>query len=624
MARHEPQWQPAALPFPWLVIVLLGLLPGCGSDTAPTNAAGVRPGSTAAPTVIPEHADAATIAAATEEVSAPEPSPSDPVTAVMVIRPQRASVGATVELVVHIRIAPAHFIHASDDAGGPFVPVAVKLTLPDGVEPVGDWQRPTPETGHKNSLVYRGPTLLRRTLRIASNSRPETLEVTGELQYQVCTDELCWPQGKLDLSASFTILSQPTLPDLKVLYVGNERAAAYVDFLTGKVARIEATTRNEFKVSDAAAFDVVLLDWPQGEETREMRKLKSPLGARDDWEKPTVLLGSAGLNLAVTWKLKGGSGCTCMDPLAYDLREHRIFESPFKIDRGQMISIPTPTDFKSELKESDVMVLPLVADRGRHWKAGWCTHARDFEGNPDVEFLSGGINHQTPTSAGLWRQGNLLHFGFEQSPAEMNELGQLLLLNSIAYISHFTEDRPIAITPSPFAGPVARGRGTLARWLRIPEYRKESFQALLAPETWTKLSELGDRETMAQWADENSKFLHPNRNQLLEIDDDLAALGVAFDQPEFFDKVLTDLSSDDGAIVARARRLLERYVPIGPDRGDSKAWSAWWQENQQFAFASDAGDYRWYIDPLAKKRRIPSSEMRGPRRAMNWTTESNG
>ena len=75
---------------------------------------------------------------------------------------------------------------------------------------------------------------------------------------------------------------------------------------------------------------------------------------------------------------------------------------------------------------------------------------------PDVEFLCGGVNHQTPTSAGLWRQGNLLHFGFEQSPAEMNESGKLLLLNAISYISHFTDDRPIAITPSPFAGAVVR------------------------------------------------------------------------------------------------------------------------------------------------------------------------
>ncbi len=409
--------------------------------------------------------------------------------------------------------------------------------------------------------------------------------------------------------------SAKELRELKVLYVGSERSTAYVDFLSGKVAQIKVESRNAFDVRDAAAFDVILLDWPQGEETREMRKLRSPLGRRDEWEKPTVLLGSAGLNLAVAWQLKGGSGCTCMDPLAYDLREHRIFDTPFKIDRGKLISIPTPAAFKDEIKEPTIMVLPLVADRGRQWSAGWCTHARDFEVYPDVEFLAGGVNHQTPTSAGIWRQGNLLHFGFEQSPAEMNDSGRLLLLNSIAYISHFTEDRPIAITPSVFAGPVARGRSTLARWLRNAGYSLDLCKSLLAPETWKTLSKRPDREAIAQWADANAGFLHPNHDQVLEIDDDLAALGVKFDQPEFFDKVLADLRSEDRAIAGRAQRLLERYVPIGPRAGDSDAWASWWKENQRFAFASDAGDYRWYIDPLAKKRGVPISEMRGPKRA---------
>ena len=65
------------------------------------------------------------------------------------------------------------------------------------------------------------------------------------------------------------------------------------------------------------------------------------------------------------------------------------------------------------------------------------------------------MNHKTPTAAGLWRQGNLLHFGFDQSPAEMNDNGRQMLLNAIAYISSFSQDRPIAITPSVFAGPVA-------------------------------------------------------------------------------------------------------------------------------------------------------------------------
>jgi hypothetical protein len=405
------------------------------------------------------------------------------------------------------------------------------------------------------------------------------------------------------------------LTGLKVLYVGSERPSEYVEFLKGKVATVEARSRESFQPRDAARFDVVLFDWPQGEETREMRKLKSPLGTREGWNKPTVLLGSAGLNLAVCWKLKGGSGCTCLDPLAYDLRDHEIFERPFRIDRGKMVAVPTPHDFSDELKGSEIKVLPLVDDIHRRWKAGWCTHALEFARLPDVEFFCGGVNSQTPTSAALWRQGNLLHYGFEQSPDEMNESGRNLLLNAIAYISRFTEDRPISITPSVFAGPVARSRTTLARWLRNPEFRTDFGKDIVAPVIWEKLSGMPDREAMARWAEENGRFLHPDGAQQLTIDEDLVALNVPFDQPEFFARVLPGLRATDTAARDRAVRLLKRYVPIGPEGGSADAWDLWWEENQAFAFASDAGDYRWYIDPLAKKRGVPSAELRGPRRA---------
>lgn len=434
----------------------------------------------------------------------------------------------------------------------------------------------------------------------------------------------------ITLLAAASIQSTATakeLAEMKVLYVGSERTADFVEFLKPKVAKVETQKRAGFKAADAQRFDVVLLDWPQTGNREDFPPKASPFGARAAWRKPTVLLGSAGLNLAVAWQMKGGSGCTCMDPLAYDLRQHEIFEAPFKINRGKMISIPTPEDFRAEIKEPEIKVLPLVNDHERKWKAGWCTYANDFASNPDVEFFSGGVNHKTPTAAGLWRQGNFLHFGFEQSPAEMNEQGRLLLLNSIAYISRFSEDRPIAITPSVFAVPVARPRRTVARYLRNPDYKVEWIKDIMVLDLWNKVSPLG-REKMAEWFDQNELFLHPEgthrvvplgqssmkRLIQLEIDEDLVALGVPFDKPEFFDKALADLRAG-GTAANRARRLLDRYVPAGPKNGSADQWNAWWRENKPYAFASDMGDYCWYIDPLAKKRGIPTSELRGEKRA---------
>jgi len=175
------------------------------------------------------------------------------------------------------------------------------------------------------------------------------------------------------------------------------------------------------------------------------------------------------------------------------------------------------------------------------------------------------------------------------------------LLNAIEYISRFSEDKPIAVTPSVFAGPVARSRASIARNLRNPQFQVEWFKENFSPELWAKMSPLG-REKMAEWADQNSKFLHPNSKQELELDEDLLALGVPFDEEDFFAKTIVELRGS-GAAAERAQRLLQRYVPIGPNKDGAEEWAAWWKSNQPYVFASDAGDYRWYIDPLFEETR---------------------
>ena len=106
--------------------------------------------------------------------------------------------------------------------------------------------------------------------------------------------------------------SAADLDKLKVLYLRDSGAARpqhFEGFLRENVAEVKIIARTAFKQSDAEGFDVVLLDWPQSEAAQDERKTgRSPLGDRATWSKPTVLLGSAGLNLAAAWKVRGGSG----------------------------------------------------------------------------------------------------------------------------------------------------------------------------------------------------------------------------------------------------------------------------------------------------------------------------
>lgn len=102
-----------------------------------------------------------------------------------------------------------------------------------------------------------------------------------------------------------------SLQELKVLYVcdpTNARTESVTEFLGKHVKQVQSTSRKGFDPKSAQPFDVVLLDWSQSGDTRNEWLKPSPLGERSQWTKPTVLLGSAGLNLAVVWKVRGGSG----------------------------------------------------------------------------------------------------------------------------------------------------------------------------------------------------------------------------------------------------------------------------------------------------------------------------
>jgi hypothetical protein len=61
---------------------------------------------------------------------------------------------------------------------------------------------------------------------------------------------------------------------------------------------------------------------------------------------------------------------------------------------------------------------------------------------------------------------------------------------------------------------------------------------------------------------------------------------------------------------------MQRYVPIGPGiDAPRELWESWLKDNRRYLFFSDAGGYRWYIDPLAKRRGVPTDTLRGAARA---------
>jgi hypothetical protein len=96
--------------------------------------------------------------------------------------------------------------------------------------------------------------------------------------------------------------SDALLPQ-RVLYLGH-RARDFEPLPEKYFAKLEFVPLDEFKPSQAKDFDVVLLDWSQSGTTRGNWLEGSPLGKREEWNKPTVLLGSAALHPLTTLRLR--------------------------------------------------------------------------------------------------------------------------------------------------------------------------------------------------------------------------------------------------------------------------------------------------------------------------------
>jgi hypothetical protein len=184
----------------WMVALPVAFGVGCSGSPGSGGSGPDQAGPPQQPVIAPVQEPA--VARASSDVSdlpgVPEPTPSDPVKAVMVCRPSGRS---TAELLVVIRIARAHYLHAEADHGGTFTPLRIEASLPPGAEFDGEWDYPAPEAGRVPA--YRNTVLLRRSVKMTTPTPSQN--ATGVLRYQACNDELCWPRGKLELSAPLAI-----------------------------------------------------------------------------------------------------------------------------------------------------------------------------------------------------------------------------------------------------------------------------------------------------------------------------------------------------------------------------------------------------------------------------------
>jgi len=202
--------EPFSKPIVGAVLLIEAFLAaGCGAD-APTVISTEMPSPAAVdpPRVVLPKSDVQLAA----EFSVPEPSPSTPVVAAMKLDPPTAIAGESAELAVYVRIARAHYIHASGDSDSAFSPIEMRATLPKGLQTQGEWRFPVAEIDKAGRRVFRNALILRCPVKVSSDAPASTLVVSGQLSFQVCTDELCWPLQSIEVSTPVTIQSSGGSP----------------------------------------------------------------------------------------------------------------------------------------------------------------------------------------------------------------------------------------------------------------------------------------------------------------------------------------------------------------------------------------------------------------------------
>ena len=138
------------------------------------------------------------------EVPADEPAGDAKVQFGVAVDPPNAAPGSLVTVGVRARISPTWHIYAMDKPTGVNSPTSIQLTLPSGLEEVGDWSTPESHLFAEDTNGYEGDVTFRRFVRVKDDaSGPQ--EIALEIGFQTCTESSCMPPAKMSASTTVTV-----------------------------------------------------------------------------------------------------------------------------------------------------------------------------------------------------------------------------------------------------------------------------------------------------------------------------------------------------------------------------------------------------------------------------------
>ena len=238
------------------------------------------------------------------------------------------------------------------------------------------------------------------------------------------------------------------------------RMPAFKELLSRYFAEVQTKDCRDWKVEDAAPFDVIIFDYrtsklePARQEKRDNGETDY-IPARylpDNFSKPVVFIGSTASEMGSRIGLKLDWLCLCLDADAHHIKtRHPIFSGPLEKVVPTLVMEKTP-DPIFEYPSGDTVprqipmwkVQTLSYGKSEEVRIGLVSRGHRFEDSPDAEVISSGVCQKDVTAVALGRHGNFFLWGFAASPVNMTEEAKKVFVNAVAYMKQFDGRTPIA------------------------------------------------------------------------------------------------------------------------------------------------------------------------------------
>jgi hypothetical protein len=137
------------------------------------------------------------------------PSESRPVSVGAAMSADQVRPGDVVTVMVRARLAHGWHVYTNVPADQPFIEARANLDLPDGLEPIGDWQstKGRPDRVKPALQVADGELVMTRRVQVAGDIDAGSHAITCRFGFQACNERICLPPAEASIELVIDVIA---------------------------------------------------------------------------------------------------------------------------------------------------------------------------------------------------------------------------------------------------------------------------------------------------------------------------------------------------------------------------------------------------------------------------------